>query len=325
MPKIYYVPDDREVETSPATTILRASLEAGIPHAHACGGNARCSTCRVLVLEGVEHCGPRNEQEQQFAERLHFNQRLRLACQTTVTGNVRLRRLALDANDVELISRLSAGATPSPIGEEKYLAILFADIRGFTALSELLPPYDVIYILNRYFSQMDQVISRHGGYIDNYIGDGIMALFGISDATDAALNAVRAGVGMLEAVERLQPYLTAVYKRGFEIGIGVHYGEVVVGGIGAPHVKKVTAIGDAVNFASRIESANKAAGTKFLISEETYAQVSEQIRVGRIFDNIALPGKSRTPILYEVIGLNEAGEEQSSKDALENSQPRDSL
>ena len=307
MSRITYLPDEKEVDAIAGETILQTSLRVGIQHAHACGGHARCSTCRVLILENVEHCAPRNELEEEFAERLHFGPEIRLACQTMINGDIKLRRLALDDVDVELISRLSAGATPMAVGEEKYLAILFSDIRGFTAISEALPPYDVIYMLNRYFQQMDTIISRHSGYIDNYMGDGIMALFGLFEPEGAALQAIRAGLEMLEAVENLQPYLESIYGRGFAIGVGVHYGEVVVGGIGAPHLRKVTAIGDAVNFASRIESANKKVGTKFLISKDTYEQAPAQIRVGREWSDIEVPGKSGEHTLYEVIGVNETG------------------
>src|ERR1700682_6192390 len=137
MSTIYYLPDERKVETSIPTTILEASLGAGIPHAHACGGVARCSTCRVLVVDGIEHCGQRNDREKEFADRLHFSPEIRLACQTQVTGDVRLRRLALDALDIEVICQLSEGESPSAIGDEKQLAILFADIRNFTAIAEI--------------------------------------------------------------------------------------------------------------------------------------------------------------------------------------------
>ena len=303
---IYYLPDEREVEASEAETILQASLKASIPHAHACGGNARCSTCRVLILEGVEHCAPRNTKEKELADRLRFCPEIRLACQTTIASNVKLRRLVLDDEDVELTSQLRVEATPTSVGEEKHVAILFADIRGFTTFAEALPPYDVIYVLNRYFHQMSQVIYRNGGYIDNYMGDGLMALFGVEDPNGAALKAIKAGIEMLEAVERLRPYLEAVYTKSFQIGIGVHYGEVVVGTIGATNMKKVTAIGDAVNFASRIEAANKQAGTKFLISEETYNQVKDQVQAVQKCISATLPGKSGEYTLYEVIGINES-------------------
>lgn len=306
MPRICYLPEEKEVETETAETVLAASLRSGIPHAHACGGNARCSTCRILVVENLEHCAPRNEPEQRLAKRLHFSPQIRLACQTRVTGDIQLRRLALDAEDIEVISELSKGAAPVPVGEEKQIAILFADIRGFTAFAESLPPYDVIYLLNRYYHQMGTVINRHGGYIDNYIGDGIMALFGVEDLTKAALRAVRAGLEMLTTAEKLKVYLKAAYDRTFEIGVGLHYGQAVVGGIGHADMKRVTAIGDAVNFASRIEAANKALGTKFLISEDTYREVRLEVRAGKKHTSVTLPGKSGEYSLYEVVGLIES-------------------
>jgi adenylate cyclase len=190
----------------------------------------------------------------------------------------------------------------SAVGEEKKLAILFSDIRGFTPFAEALPPYDVVHVLNRYFHQMGRVITSFGGIIDNYAGDGLMALFGMNDSVEAPLQAVKAGLGMLEAVERLGPYLETIYCKSFQIGIGVHYGEVVVGEIGAENLKRVTAIGDAVNLASRIESANKQAGTRLLISEETYNEVKGRVNVGRTI-RISLPGKSGEYTLYEVTAV----------------------
>lgn len=304
MPCVFYVLDGKKVEADTDETLLTVSLQAGIPHAHACGGNARCSTCRVRILEGLEHCIPRNAQEQTLAERLHFTSEIRLACQTTIGGDVKLRRLVLDEEDVALTDQRGAGALPSAVGEEKQLVILFADIRGFTPFAEVLPPYDVVHVLNRYFHHVGQAISRNGGHIDNYMGDGLMALFGMEDPNGAVLKAIRAGLEMLEAVEGLRPYLEATYARSFEIGIGVHYGEAVVGAIGAADRKRVTVIGDAVNLASRIEAANKQTGTRLLISEDAYNEAREEVRVGKSL-RVMLPGKSGEYTLYEVIGLND--------------------
>lgn len=304
MPRIYYSPDDKEVDMESDETILRASLQSAIAHVHACGGNARCSTCRVLILDGIEYCDPPNEREKALAERLHFSSEMRLACQTTITGDVRLRRLVLDDEDEELTNQLSAQAAPGPVGEEKNLAILFADIRGFTPFAEALPPYDVVHVLNRYFHQVGQAITANGGHIDNYIGDGIMALFGLEESAEAALQATRAGLDMLESVARFRPYLKNIYTKSFQIGIGIHYGEVVVGAIGAPGRKRVTAIGDSVNFASRIESANKQAGTELLISDDTYAQVKGRVRLGKTI-SVKVPGKTGEHTLYEITGLTE--------------------
>ncbi len=303
MSRICFLPDGRAIEVAADESILQASLRAGVPHAHACGGHARCSTCRVWVMDGLAHCAPRNDPERLLAERLSFGPELRLACQTTVTGDVRLRRLVFDGDDIRLVARQAAG-TPLPVGEERFVAILFADIRGFTAFSESVPAYDVIYFLNRYFDLMGRVITEHGGCIDNLMGDGLFALFR-DDPQAAPLQAVRAGLGMRAAVERLRPYLRTVYDRGLRIGIGVHYGEVVLGGIGAVgsfQGERVTAIGDAVNFASRIEAATKEADVDFLISAETYERVRDQVVVGRSF-RVIVRGKTGEHTLYEVVGL----------------------
>lgn len=304
MPQITFLPDQRAVDAADGESILQVALAAGIPHTHVCGSMARCSTCRVMVLDGLEHCSPRTEREQRMAERLHFPADIRLACQTRIGGDVTVRRLVLDADDVALTSQLGRQAA-ALVGEEKGIAILFADIRGFTALAEALPAYDVIHTLNRYFRQMDRVIRGHGGYIDNYIGDGLMALFGVDGAPEAPLRSVRAGLDMLAAVESLRPYLDACGNRGFRIGVGVHCGEVVVGSVGVEN-PRVTAIGDAVNFASRIEAATKETGASLLISADTYAAVKERVRIGREF-TLDIRGKTGAHTLYEVVGVDGGG------------------
>jgi adenylate cyclase len=303
MPNLFYILEKRSIAADPAETILDASLRAGIPHAHACGGTARCSTCRVAIVEGLEHCIARNNLEQRLAERLHFTPDIRLACQTTIDNDVKLRRLVLDDKDILLTDQRTAGPAPASSGEEKRLAVLFSDIRGFTAFAEALPPFDVVHLLNRYFNDMGLVINRNGGKIDNYMGDGLMALFGMEDESDAALQAVKAGLEMLAAIEHLKPYMEAIHGSSFEIGVGINYGEVVVGAIGAQSLKRVTAIGDAVNLASRIEEANKQAGTRLLISQEAYNEVSDHVEVGKII-NATLPGKKGEYILYEITALS---------------------
>jgi adenylate cyclase len=188
------------------------------------------------------------------------------------------------------------------VGEERLLAILFSDIRDFTAFSEAHLPYDVIHALNRYFTRVGAIISRHHGQIDNFLGDGIMALFGVDDPANAVLNAVQAGLEMLQAVQDMQPYFQAQFHTNLRIGVGLHYGEAVLGAIGSGDRRRLTAIGDAVNVASRVESANKEAGTSFLISQRAYQQVGGLVVCDRTVD-LALKGKSGLFHLYEVTGL----------------------
>jgi adenylate cyclase len=301
MPHARFAPDGEVVQIGADESLLDAALRAGIPHAHVCGGAARCSTCRVRVVAGLGHCAERTAAEHRIAERLHFGPDIRLACQTSVNGDVELRRLVLDPEDVELADHQRPSVRPRRAGEEKVLAILFADIRGFTSFAEELPAYDVIHSLGRYFQRMDPVIRRHGGYIDNYMGDGLMAIFGADDAPGAARRAVEAGLEMLAEVERLAPYFESSYGRRFDIGVGIHYGTAVMGTIEPPGHDKVTAIGDAVNLASRIEAANKRLGTRLLISAATRAAVGDGFELRR-HDGVELPGKAGAHELWEVTG-----------------------
>lgn len=139
MQRITYMPDQREVEAETSETILHASLRAGIPHTHACGGKARCSTCRVVIEEGLEHCCSRNAKEQRLADRLHFASEIRLACQTTVSGDVRLRRVVWDAVDEALTSQLRRGVATAPIGV-RVSRLWITTRRGFRKLKKKSTP-----------------------------------------------------------------------------------------------------------------------------------------------------------------------------------------
>jgi adenylate cyclase len=301
MPIIRILPEDKLVESLAGETLLAAALRAGIAHAHACGGHARCSTCRVEIQVGIDDCSPRTSAEQALADRLGFDGVLRLACQTIPRGDITVRRLVLDDDDIELVDQRRRGASGTAVGEERELAILFSDIRGFTSFSESLPPHDVVHVLNRYFHAMGPPVTQFGGRIDNYMGDGLMALFGLHDGEDnVALRAVQAGLAMLDAMDALKPYLEMAYGRSFDMGVGIHYGEVVVGSVGAIGRERVTAIGDAVNFASRIEAANKIAKTRLLVSDAVRDQIGSAIANGRSF-SLPIAGKSGEYQLHEVL------------------------
>ena len=132
MPRVHVGPDDKQIVMRGSETILAASLREGIPHAYACGGRARCSICRISVEKGLEFCSPRSKGERTVAERLNFGPETRLACQTKITGDVKVRRLVVDDDDIEFTRGIAGGPRPASIGEEKKLTILFADVRGFT-------------------------------------------------------------------------------------------------------------------------------------------------------------------------------------------------
>jgi adenylate cyclase len=301
MPYIRVLPEDCTIEVQENESLLSAARRNRVQITSACGGNARCSTCRVNVESGLENCTWRNEKESAMADRLALTPTLRLGCQLHFHGNATVRRLARDDHDATAMQS-AAESKLAMVGQERRVAIFFSDIRGFTSFSERLPPFDVIHVLNRYFNEMSRIVEVNGGSVNNYIGDGMMALFGIADPYDAPIRAVKAGLEMLSALQVLNTYLQRLFGLDLNIGIGIHWGDAVVGSLGAGSNRRTTAIGDAVNLASRIESANKLTGTRLLISEATYSEIKSKVITGRQV-NSSLKGKSGSHTLYEITGI----------------------
>ena len=245
-----------------------------------------------------------------LADRKGFEPQIRLACQTKVTGPVRLRRLVIDEEDRKIAQSSGRKAT----GKDRKLAILFSDIRRFTSFAESHLAYDVIHILGRYFRKIGGPVLEHGGYIDKYMGDGIMAIFGL-DSTDPAAacrDAVSAGLGMLKELEELNVYLREQFDTQFRIGIGIHVGPVIIGEMGHPKKMQFTAIGDTVNIASRIESATKVVGCSMLVSTDVCELLGDELVRGRS-QSVNLKGKTGSHMLTEVLGLKKAETETEAE------------
>ena len=155
MKKVTFLPDNKTCEATNGLTLLEIAKNNNIPHVNACGGEGKCTTCRLLVLDGVQNCSSETEQEKVLKSKAHTTDEFRLACQTTISGDVTVRRLVLNSEDIESHSERSVSGR---LGETKKIAILFSDIRGFTPFSEKLTPYDVVFILNRYFNRMVRVV-----------------------------------------------------------------------------------------------------------------------------------------------------------------------
>ena len=313
MPKIDFLPDNKNFEVESGESILQTAARNGIPHVNACGGEGKCTTCRLLILEGIENCSPETEKEIALKEKAHTTDEFRLACQTTITGDVTVRRLVLNKEDIESVSERSVSGR---LGETKRIAILFSDIRGFTPFSEKLTPYDVVFILNRYFNRMVKAVESNHGAVDNYIGDGMVAIFGLHDEPNPAQHAVRSALEMCAEMDDMKPYLKTMYGKDFDIGVGIHWGEAVVGDIGAGKSKRLTAIGDAMNFASRVESANKQFQSRVLISEETHDEIKDSLVI-KDFMRTNLPGIEGRVTLYEIEDINFASQEELESELVE--------
>ncbi len=187
----------------------------------------------------------------------------------------------------------------SGVGRE--VSVLFSDIRGFTAMTERLGPRETVVMLNEYFSTMVDIIFANNGILDKYIGDMIMAVFGSVRATDQdADNAVTTANRMMTCLRELNQRRRARGHEAMNIGIGISTGHAVVGSIGSPKRLEYTVIGDRVNLAERLESANKFYGTSILLCEKTAASLHNQALL-RELDFIRVRGSSRPLALFEAM------------------------
>jgi adenylate cyclase len=195
--------------------------------------------------------------------------------------------------------------TPELGGQRRIATVLFSDIRGFTSMSERFSAHEVVAILNEYLTEMVDVVLKHDGTLDKFVGDAVMAVFGSPmDQPDHALRAVSTAWHMSERHNKLKEKWLNEGKVPFEIGIGVNTGEVVAGNMGSPNRMEFTVIGDNVNTAARLESATKELGAKIVISDSTYQVVKEFVTVTEK-PPVRVKGKEQPIVVWELTGLKQ--------------------
>ena len=304
---VYIIPENRAVKAQRGDTVLDVSLNAGIPHTHACGGHAKCTTCRITVLENADHLQSPSVKESRVLKKFGLKGQFRLACQARVIGNVKIKREVLDVLDMKLFSPKSREIFKSiqPLGEERKAAILFADIQDYTPFTDHFAPYDIMHLLNRYFHLAGSVIKKYSGRIIDYYGDGFLAAFYL-DETKVSIQAVQSAFALFAMVDNLNNYLQNLFHQNISIRVGIHTGDVILGAIGIQGMDKLAVIGDTVNVASRIEQANKETKTNLLLSEATYTEVATKVSIGKTFQK-KLKGKGGLYQLYEVKAMKDTG------------------
>jgi len=256
-------PGGRHVSVPQGYTVLEASRLARVPHAAICGGRGRCSTCRVWVLEGLDDLPEPAQQESLTLQRIKAPGDIRLACQLRPTHSLSVAPV-LTAGEAMLAAPRSSSDLAS---RERDVAVLFCDLRGFTRLAERRLPFDTVFILNRYFEAVGGAVEKAGGHLDKFIGDGALALFGLNVPPDeAARQAIAAALEIAAALDRVNLALGNELGEPLRIAMGLHVGPAIIGEMGYGLASSLTAVGDTINTASRLEGIAKAENAELVVS-----------------------------------------------------------
>ena len=265
--------DGNYVTISRGSSLLEASHKCNRYHESVCGGRGRCTTCRVKIISNLKDLPTPNKIEQLVIDRLGFDPSIRLACQLRPEKNIEIKPL-ISLMSIEK-KKLKYDNQERLTGLEKDTVILFCDLRGFTTLSEGKMPFDVVFILNKYFKLVAEAVTNNRGRIDKFIGDGVMAIFDQDPETSAnCKNALCASSEIAESLTLLNSELSDEKIDTLRIGIGIHTGTAIIGKIGYGEASSETAIGDTVNVASRLEQLTKNYSCQLMFSDAVAQKAS---------------------------------------------------
>ena len=264
-------------------------------HMSVCGGRARCTTCRVQITSRAGELPEPNDLEAAALRRIGSPAKVRLACQLRPEVDLAVQPLLHPS----IAAATHIGASQE-FGEEREITILFVDIRGSTSLAETRLPYDVVFLLNSLFVDLSEAVEQAGGYYSNFTGDGLMALFGLDGKrAKGATAALRCAQAMFYKLDMLNERFVGELEMPLAIGIGIHTGEAIVGRMGPPKTPILSAIGDSVNTASRLEGQSKDLDMPLVVSAETLQAAGLQLST--TLTQVSLRGRAGT---MQVIALD---------------------
>ena len=285
----------RLLDGRPGQTLLEIIRNHSIPHASLCGGRGRCTTCRVRIDEGLAGLEKPSALEQFALDRIGAAPNVRLACQTRPRLPIKIAPLMPSDLDVE--SEWREGGVS---GEEREVVALFVDLRGSSKISETHMPYDVLFILNRFFLEMADALTESHGHYAQFEGDGLLALYGLQRGlSQGCRDALRGAIGMQTKINQLNRKLIDELGDPLRIGIGIHCGQAIVGTMGPPTSPNYSAIGDCVNAAARLEASSKELGCTLVVSDEVVHNAGAAM--GQLASKqISLRGKQQSVFVYLV-------------------------
>ena len=256
----------RTVRVPRGLSVLEASLRNNVPHASVCGGRARCSTCRIRIIGDHSDLPEPSQREAFVLGRVGTpDPSIRLACQLRPNCDISFFQLFLP----HTMSADDHDSNPTRIGQERYLVSLFVDMRGSTQLAEKRLPFDTVFIVNRFLGAVSQAVIESGGRPNQFVGDGMLALFGLSSTRQQACRqALRAAATIGANIDELNKFLEHDLREPIRFGIGINGGEVIVGDIGYRDHMVFTALGDPVNVAARLQDMTKILTCELVVSDE---------------------------------------------------------
>ncbi len=262
-------PGGQMIRVPRGTTVLEASLRNRIPHASVCGGKARCSTCRIRILGDPSRLPAPGRREAHVLERVgaRNDPAVRLACQLRPTHDIRFH-FVFPPN---LSAAAIRAAARSHMGEERYVVSMFVDMRRSTFLAERRLPFDTMFLINRFIAAIAKAIEDAGGRPNQFVGDGLLALFGLeTDPKTACRQALHAVRGIAANIERFNAEFAVDLREPINFGIGINGGDVVIGEVGYRGQTVFTALGDPVNVAARLEQLTKELDCEVVLAEDVW-------------------------------------------------------
>jgi len=259
---------DRKVRVPKGFSVLEGSLRHRVPHASACGGRARCTTCRIRVVSDRRALPRPSGREALVLQRVGARDTsIRLACQLRPTTDIAFIPIFPPHIGIDFLgSRGRAG-----IAEEHFVVSMFVDMRGSTKFAEERLPFDTLFLVNRFLGAASDAVVTSGGKPNQFVGDGLLALFGLDvDPATACKQALRAAALVASNVEYLNHQFAADLLQPIQFGIGIHGGNAIIGDIGYRDRTVFTALGDPVNVAARLQDMTKSMNCKLVVSDEVY-------------------------------------------------------
>ena len=258
---------DRTIRVPKGLSVLEASFRYKVPHASVCGGRARCSTCRIRVIGDRSGLPQPSAREAFVLERVGVSgdPAVRLACQLRPQTDISLVPILPPHAATSFVH----GKSQINLGEERYVVCMFVDMRGSVEMAEKRLPFDTVFLINRFLAAVSQAVMEAGGRPNQYLGDGLLALFGLdTDPATACRQALNAAAMIAGNVDHLNKMFAEAERRPIRFGVGIHAGEVIIGDIGYRDTIVFTALGDTVNVTARLEEMTKELGCQVVLSDE---------------------------------------------------------